>query len=118
MRWNRVDVSIGNQFEALEDIEKNEAEVKEKSTIERKNTMHNEKDDSKKKKGQQNTNHSSTPIRKNKAYYEDLLRKSAISGLNKDLAASEDDLKKVDEAAKELESFTGAVDLAVDLDKL
>ncbi|KAH0738980.1 hypothetical protein KY290_037685 [Solanum tuberosum] len=43
---------------------------------------------------------------------------SAVSGLNRGLAASEDDLKKADEAAKELESCAGAVDLAADLDKL
>lgn len=43
---------------------------------------------------------------------------SAVSGLNRGLAASADDLKKVDEAAKELESCAGAVDLAADLDKL
>ncbi|CAN4091093.1 unnamed protein product [Withania somnifera] len=43
---------------------------------------------------------------------------SAVSGLNRGLAASEDDLKRADEAAKELESCAGAVDLAVDIDKL
>ncbi|MCD7468222.1 Plastid-lipid-associated protein 6, chloroplastic [Datura stramonium] len=43
---------------------------------------------------------------------------SAVSGLNRGLAASADDLKKADEAAKELESCAGAVDLAADLDKL
>lgn len=43
---------------------------------------------------------------------------SAVSGLNRGLAASGDDQKKADEAAKELESCAGAVDLAADLDKL
>lgn len=43
---------------------------------------------------------------------------SAVSGLNRGLAASEDDLKKADHAAKELESCAGAVDLEADLDKL
>ncbi|XP_060179582.1 plastid-lipid-associated protein 6, chloroplastic [Lycium barbarum] len=43
---------------------------------------------------------------------------SAVSGLNRGLAASEDDLKKADAAAKELESCAGAVDLTADLDKL
>ncbi|KAH9611571.1 hypothetical protein KSS87_010337 [Heliosperma pusillum] len=43
---------------------------------------------------------------------------SAVSGLNRGLAASEDDLRKADEAAKELETTAGPVDLSVDLDKL
>ncbi|KAH6834646.1 Plastid-lipid associated protein PAP / fibrillin family protein [Perilla frutescens var. hirtella] len=43
---------------------------------------------------------------------------SAVSGLNRGLAASEDDLRKADDAAKELESAGGPVDLSADLDKL
>ncbi|CAN1180770.1 Plastid-lipid-associated protein 6, chloroplastic [Linum perenne] len=43
---------------------------------------------------------------------------SVVSGLNRGLAATEDDLKKADAAAKELEDAGGLVDLAVDLDKL
>ncbi|XP_028769611.1 plastid-lipid-associated protein 6, chloroplastic-like [Neltuma alba] len=43
---------------------------------------------------------------------------SAISGLNRGLAANEDDLRKADAAAKDLESVGGLVDLTVDLDKL
>lgn len=43
---------------------------------------------------------------------------SAISGLNKGLAAKEDDLRKAEAAAKELESAGGPVDLTADLDKL
>lgn len=43
---------------------------------------------------------------------------SAVSGLNRGLAANEDDLKKADAAAKELEAVAGLVDLTVDLDKL
>lgn len=43
---------------------------------------------------------------------------SAVSGLNRGLAASEDDLRKADAAAQELESAGGAVDLSADLDKL
>ncbi|KAJ9541872.1 hypothetical protein OSB04_028378 [Centaurea solstitialis] len=43
---------------------------------------------------------------------------SAVSGLNKGLAASEEDLKKADFAAKEIESAGGPVDLSADLDKL
>jgi hypothetical protein len=43
---------------------------------------------------------------------------SAASGLNRGLAASEDDLQKVDAAAKELEAAGGLVDLSDDLDKL
>ncbi|KAI4318059.1 hypothetical protein L6164_025868 [Bauhinia variegata] len=43
---------------------------------------------------------------------------SAVSGLNRGLAANEDDLRKADEAAKELEAVVGPVDLAADLGKL
>ncbi|KAG0494083.1 hypothetical protein HPP92_005077 [Vanilla planifolia] len=43
---------------------------------------------------------------------------SAVSGLNRGLAASEDDLKRADTAAKELEDTGGVVDLNKDLDKL
>lgn len=43
---------------------------------------------------------------------------SAVSGLNKGLAASEDDLRKADAAAQELEAAGGPVDLSCDLDKL
>ncbi|KAK7268839.1 hypothetical protein RIF29_21548 [Crotalaria pallida] len=43
---------------------------------------------------------------------------SAVSGLNRGLAANEDDLQKADAAAKELEAAAGLVDLSVDLDKL
>lgn len=43
---------------------------------------------------------------------------SVVSGLNKGLAASEDDLKKSDAAAKEIEAVGGPVDFSVDLDKL
>ncbi|XP_057783525.1 plastid-lipid-associated protein 6, chloroplastic [Salvia miltiorrhiza] len=43
---------------------------------------------------------------------------SAVSGLNRGLAASEDDLRKADEAAKELETAGGPVDLLADMDKL
>ncbi|KAK4266174.1 hypothetical protein QN277_027134 [Acacia crassicarpa] len=43
---------------------------------------------------------------------------SAVSGLNRGLAANEDDLRKADDAAKELEGVGGLVDLTVDLDKL
>ncbi|CAK9138017.1 unnamed protein product [Ilex paraguariensis] len=43
---------------------------------------------------------------------------SAVSGLNRGLAASEDDLQKADSAAKELEGVGGPVDLSVELDKL
>ncbi|KAK1292240.1 hypothetical protein QJS10_CPB17g01309 [Acorus calamus] len=42
----------------------------------------------------------------------------AVSGLNRGLAASEEDLKKAEAAAKELESIGGPVDLSTDLDKL
>ncbi|KAF5465906.1 hypothetical protein F2P56_015866 [Juglans regia] len=43
---------------------------------------------------------------------------SAVSGLNRGLAANEDDLEKADSAAKEVEDVGGLVDLSVDLDKL
>lgn len=43
---------------------------------------------------------------------------STVSGLNKGLAASENDLQKADAAAKEIEEAGGPVDLSVDLDKL
>ncbi|PIN01791.1 hypothetical protein CDL12_25705 [Handroanthus impetiginosus] len=43
---------------------------------------------------------------------------SAVSGLNRGLAASEDDLQKAEAAAKELESAGGPVNLSDDLDKL
>lgn len=43
---------------------------------------------------------------------------SAVSGLNRGLAATEDDLRKADAAAKELEAAGGPVDLSTDVDKL
>ncbi|GAA0153564.1 hypothetical protein LIER_11771 [Lithospermum erythrorhizon] len=43
---------------------------------------------------------------------------SAVSGLNRGLAASEDDLRNADSFAKELEEIGGPVDLSADLDKL
>ncbi|KAF1002757.1 plastid-lipid-associated protein 6, chloroplastic isoform X1 [Apium graveolens] len=43
---------------------------------------------------------------------------STVSGLNKGLAASENDLQKADAAAKEIEEAGGPVDLSADLDKL
>ncbi|KAI4369710.1 hypothetical protein MLD38_018124 [Melastoma candidum] len=43
---------------------------------------------------------------------------SAVSGLNRGLAASEDDLRRADAAAKELEDAGGPIDVAADLDKL
>lgn len=43
---------------------------------------------------------------------------SAVSGLNRGLAANEDDLRKADGAAKELEAAAGLVDLSDGLDKL
>lgn len=43
---------------------------------------------------------------------------SAVSGLNRGLAANEDDLRNADAAAKELEDAGGLVDLSIDLDKL
>ncbi|CAK8572096.1 unnamed protein product [Lathyrus sativus] len=43
---------------------------------------------------------------------------SAVSGLNRGLAANEEDLQKADAAAKELEDAGGLVDLTDNLDKL
>lgn len=43
---------------------------------------------------------------------------SAVSGLNRGLAANTDDLQKADAAAKELEAVGGPVDLSVGLDRL
>ncbi|OIW01806.1 hypothetical protein TanjilG_03944 [Lupinus angustifolius] len=43
---------------------------------------------------------------------------SAVSGLNRGLAANEDDLRKADAAAKELEAAAGVIDLSTDLDIL
>jgi hypothetical protein len=43
---------------------------------------------------------------------------SAVSGLNRGLAASEDDQLKADVAAKQLEAVGGLVDLSNDIDKL
>ncbi|KAI3459529.1 hypothetical protein Pfo_016192 [Paulownia fortunei] len=43
---------------------------------------------------------------------------SSVSGLNRGLAASEDDLRKAEAAAKELESAGGLVNLSADIDKL
>ncbi|KAL2325140.1 hypothetical protein Fmac_024198 [Flemingia macrophylla] len=43
---------------------------------------------------------------------------SAVSGLNRGLAANEDDLRKADDTAKELESAGGIVDLSDGLDRL
>ncbi|KAJ0035637.1 hypothetical protein Pint_25106 [Pistacia integerrima] len=43
---------------------------------------------------------------------------SAVSGLNRGLAASTDDLQKADAAAKELEAAGGPLDLSTELDKL
>lgn len=43
---------------------------------------------------------------------------SVVSGLNRGLAANEDDLRKADDAAKDLESVGGPVVLSDDLDKL
>ncbi|KAK4787943.1 hypothetical protein SAY86_011776 [Trapa natans] len=43
---------------------------------------------------------------------------SVVSGLNKGLAASEEDLQKADAAAKEVEAAGGQVDLSLDIDKL
>lgn len=43
---------------------------------------------------------------------------SVVSGVNRGLAATEDDLRKADAAAKELEDAGGPVELANDLDKL
>lgn len=43
---------------------------------------------------------------------------SLVSGLNRGLAAGEEDLRKADAAAKELEAAGGLVDLSSDIDKL
>ncbi|GMH28508.1 hypothetical protein Nepgr_030351 [Nepenthes gracilis] len=43
---------------------------------------------------------------------------SAVSGLNRGLAANEDDLRRADDAAKDLEAAGGPVDLSAGLDKL
>ena len=43
---------------------------------------------------------------------------SVVSGLNRGLAASEDDQQKADAAAKDLEAAGGLVDLSKDIDKL
>ncbi|PKA53739.1 putative plastid-lipid-associated protein 6, chloroplastic [Apostasia shenzhenica] len=43
---------------------------------------------------------------------------SAVSGLNRGLAANEEDLRSAESAAKELEATSGPVDLVKDLDKL
>lgn len=43
---------------------------------------------------------------------------SAVSGLNRGLAASGDDRQKAEAAAKELEDAGGLVDLSTDIDKL
>ncbi|KAJ4773567.1 Plastid-lipid associated protein PAP / fibrillin family protein [Rhynchospora pubera] len=43
---------------------------------------------------------------------------TAVSGLNRGLAASEEDLKRAESAAKELEAVGGVVDLTRDVDKL
>ncbi|RYQ92043.1 hypothetical protein S83_066990 [Arachis hypogaea] len=43
---------------------------------------------------------------------------SAVSRLNRGLAANEDDLRKADAVAKELKAVGGLVDLSADLDKL
>ncbi|CAH2041436.1 unnamed protein product, partial [Thlaspi arvense] len=52
--------------------------------------------------------------------YKDAYRSNAsiVSGLNRGLAASQDDLKLADSAAKELEDIGGPVDLSVAIDKL
>lgn len=47
-----------------------------------------------------------------------VIMQSTVSGLNRGLAADEDDLRKADAAAKELEDAGGLVDLSIDLDKL
>lgn len=46
------------------------------------------------------------------------LLQSVVSGLNRGLAASEEDLQKADAAAKEIEAAGGLVDLSVNMDKL
>ncbi|GLT42131.1 hypothetical protein SLA2020_161500 [Shorea laevis] len=43
---------------------------------------------------------------------------SVVSGLNRGLAADEDDLRRADAAAKELEAAAGPVDLSVNIEKL
>ncbi|KAL9271656.1 Plastid-lipid-associated protein 6, chloroplastic-like protein, partial [Drosera capensis] len=43
---------------------------------------------------------------------------SSVSGLNRGLAATVEDTRKADDAAKELEAVGGPVDLSVDIDKL
>lgn len=43
---------------------------------------------------------------------------SAVSGLNRGLVATEEDLEKADSATKEIEAVGGPVDLLADLDKL
>ncbi|KAL4578505.1 hypothetical protein LXL04_014628 [Taraxacum kok-saghyz] len=43
---------------------------------------------------------------------------SSISGLNRGLVASDEDIKKADSAAKEIEAAGGPVDLTTDLEKL
>ncbi|KAK9087515.1 hypothetical protein Syun_029909 [Stephania yunnanensis] len=43
---------------------------------------------------------------------------NAVSGLNRGLAASEEDLRRAEDATKELEAAGGIVDLSDDLDKL
>lgn len=50
--------------------------------------------------------------------YMDGQLQSIVSGLNRGLAASEADLQKADDAAKELEAAGGLVDLSNDIDKL
>ncbi|XP_022749002.1 plastid-lipid-associated protein 6, chloroplastic isoform X2 [Durio zibethinus] len=58
------------------------------------------------------------PQRKRSFVLKSAVDESAVSGVNKGLAASEDDLRKADAAAKELEAVAGPVDLSTDLDKL
>ncbi|KAK7391714.1 hypothetical protein VNO78_20133 [Psophocarpus tetragonolobus] len=43
---------------------------------------------------------------------------TAVSGLNRGLAANQDDFRKADDAAKDLEAAGGLVDLSLSLDKL
>lgn len=47
-----------------------------------------------------------------------IFSQAAVSGLNRGLAASEEDLQSADEAAKALEAADGLVDLTADIDKL
>ncbi|KAL4288019.1 hypothetical protein AHAS_Ahas19G0244300 [Arachis hypogaea] len=47
-----------------------------------------------------------------------IIMQSAVSRLNRGLAANEDDLRKADAVAKELKAVGGLVDLSADLDKL